>query len=219
MAKTANAENVKAAVVGPDYDAAIKLIRGEIAGDKKRTSSIGQAIGKAWKRIEQQFGMNRAAAQAFARVDEMAVETRTDYLRTFFNLCNRAGYGTFDDLVDRAEKASPERKPRAARSTETAAKPRRSADDAKPGPEGDTDLVDAGDASRRINLKTGWVQKHIGAGAGPEDVNWIDEREATAEEMAAERERVADFAPPVAGKPNLTVVGAPDALEPGQKPN
>lgn len=218
MAKPATADNVKAAMQGPDYDAAIKLIRGEIAGDKKRTSSIGQAIGKAWKRIEQQFGMNRAAAQAFARVDEMAAETRTDYLRTFFNLCDRAGYGSFDDLVDRAEKAPEKpatpRKPRA--SDPRPAAPKKSADDAKPGPDDDGDLLGP---DMRVNLKTGWVQRHIGAGAGPEDVNWLDVRQATDGELATAREKMADFDVPKAGKPNLQVVGAPDALEPGQKPN
>lgn len=45
----------------------------------------------------------------------------------------------------------------------------------------------------RVNLKTGMVERHPGGGADDDNANWIDVREALFDELAAERERIADF--------------------------
>jgi hypothetical protein len=45
----------------------------------------------------------------------------------------------------------------------------------------------------RINLQKGWIQ-FLPADLADEEPNWQDMREAKAEELAAERERQADFA-------------------------
>lgn len=62
--------------------------------------------------------------------------------------------------------------------------------DAPKGPENDEDLVAAADVASvtRINLKTGMVER-----LADDDTNWVDERLATPEELADERDSKADF--------------------------
>lgn len=107
MAKTANSENVKRDVEGPDYPGAIQLIRGPIAANRSETSSLGQENSTLFKRIDKQCGVHRGAAVSFAGIDKMPEDKRTDYLRSLLGLLKHAGYGNFNDLVDRAQVVTP----------------------------------------------------------------------------------------------------------------
>jgi hypothetical protein len=107
MARTANAENVKRDVEGPDYKGAIDLIRGPIRTNQSDSSSLGQENSTLYKRIDKQMGVNRGAAKAFAAIDGMAPEKRDDHLRSLLGLLKHAGYGEFSDLVDRAQSVQP----------------------------------------------------------------------------------------------------------------
>lgn len=103
MAKAANGENVARDVKGPDYVEAIKLIRGPIARNKSDSSALGQDNSTLYKRIDKNFGVHPGAAKMFAGIDAMQDDKRNDCLRSLFGLIQNAGFGKFDDLVDRAE--------------------------------------------------------------------------------------------------------------------
>lgn len=159
MAKTANSENVRRDVEGPDFKGAIELIRGPIARNKSDSSSLGQDNSTIYKRIDKQYGVNRQAATMFASLDGMQADKRTDVLRSLFGLVQNAGYGNFDDLVDRAERAASE-------------KPAATAE-AKPAlpdhPSDDSDLVKAGgeDPAPGEADGTAGAKAEIKVGRGP----------------------------------------------------
>lgn len=46
---------------------------------------------------------------------------------------------------------------------------------------------DGGGERERVNVESGLIQRHIGGEADDDDANWADVREATAEEIAAEK--------------------------------
>lgn len=104
MAKTANSENIKRDEEGPDFSAAIDLVRGRLRTNDSNQRSLAQDNSTLYKRIEKDHGVNSASAKDFARFDKMAPEKRTGHLRHLLGMLSRAGYDNFDDLVDRAEK-------------------------------------------------------------------------------------------------------------------
>jgi hypothetical protein len=114
MAKQANDTNVRRDEDGPDYDGAINLIRGQIRTNQSDINGLAQDQGTLFGRIDKQMGVNSKAAKAFAAIDIMAEEKRTDYLRSLLGLLGRAGYDKFNDLVDhmhRADGSAPAGKP------------------------------------------------------------------------------------------------------------
>lgn len=117
MAKTANSENLRREAEGPNWKETIDLIRGPIRSNGADTSKLGQENGTFYKRIEKQYGVHRGAAKDFAKIDLMAPEKRTDYLRSLIGLCRQAKFTEFNDLVDQAQapaKAKTKGKPAAA---------------------------------------------------------------------------------------------------------
>jgi hypothetical protein len=162
MAKTANSANVKRDIEGPDYKGAIDLVRGRIRSNQSESRSLAQDNSTLYKRIDKEHGVHTGAAKDFAKIDGMAPEKRTDYLRSLLGMLGFAGYDNFDDLVDRAQ---------------------------KPAPTGEgKDKVEALPADEvagedHVDLKTGMIVSADGK----------DVRDATPEELAAERDRIADF--------------------------
>lgn len=151
MARTANSENVRRDVEGPDYQRAVDLIRGPIRTNQSDASSIGQENSTLFKRIEKSMGVHRGAATDFAKIDKMAPEKRDDYLRSLKGMLKVAKFGDFDDLVDRAEKA-PDKKPDGeafdykAAAKKKPAKPAKGAEKVATPPEDGSDLAEAGGA-------------------------------------------------------------------------
>lgn len=107
MAKQANDENVRRDEDGPDYDAAIGLIRGQIRTNQSDVQSLAQDNSTLYKRIDKQHGVHRGAAKQFAAIDQMAPDKRTDFLRSLLGLLGHAGYDKFNDLVDQAQRPTP----------------------------------------------------------------------------------------------------------------
>lgn len=104
MARTANSQTIEREEQGPDFEGAISLIRGRIRTNQSEIRSIAQDQSTLFKRVDKEKGVHAGAAKDFAKIDAMAAEKRTDYLRSLLGLLNYAGYDNFDDLVDRAQK-------------------------------------------------------------------------------------------------------------------
>ena len=103
MAKAASDQNVRRDEDGPDYDGAILLIRGQIRSNQSESQSLAQDNSTLYKRVDKQHGVHRGAAKDFAKIDQMAEEKRTDYVRSLLGLLNHAHYDNFNDLVDQAQ--------------------------------------------------------------------------------------------------------------------
>lgn len=127
MANTANDASIRREEAGPDYVAAINLVRGKLRANDSDQRSLAQDNATLYTRIEKQHGVHKGAAKTFASIDKMAQDKRTDFLRSLFGLLGFAGYDNFDDLVDRAQRPSANAKP------DVQPKP---APDAEAGPEG-----------------------------------------------------------------------------------
>jgi hypothetical protein len=203
MAKAANSENIAKEDSNVDYVAAVELITTTVHGIESEQRSLSKDAADAWKRIED-LGVNKEGAKVFSKILKKPVEQRRDEFRTFINLAKAAGW--FDwlrDLVDVAEQGPEVQppQPKAAPGAPAPIKPEAAAP-----PSDDSDLVDAGTAAAagkepaelqtRVDLKRKWVQQVKPASrdkvAFDED-DWEDVREATPAELAAERERLADF--------------------------
>ena len=174
MARSATSENIARDEGGPDFQGAINLIRGKIRTNQSDSRSLAQDNSTLFKRIDKQMGVHPAAAKDFGKIDGMAPEKRTDYLRSLLGLLSFAEYDNFDDLVDRAQKPSGKKEGKAKAKEPAADKPA-AAPDALDGNEQPSDTVD---------LRTGMIV----------DPQGNDVREATPEELAEARERQADFA-------------------------
>lgn len=191
MAKPANSANIKRDQEGPDYQAVVGLVRGQLRNNDADQKSIAQDNATIFTRIEKTHGVHKGAAKTFYQIDRMSPEKRTDYLRSLLGLLGIAGYADFDDLVDRMQK--PGKNP-----VKTGGKP--AAKGAK------AEAPDALERQTRINLKTGWVQRvkeSTKDEAALVDEDWEDTREATPGELTAERERVADFDDAVSTEGNV----------------
>jgi hypothetical protein len=183
MARSANSANIRRDEQGPDFKAVVDLVRGRLRTNDADQKSLAQDNATMFTRIEKQHGVHKGAAKTFAQVDKMAAEKRTDFLRSLLGLLGIAGYDNFDDLVDRAQKPAgkpAKETPKPAGKGSKAQVPDALEGDNAPGLE-------------RTNLKTGMLERHIGGGADDDDSNWEDVREATPDELAAERTRLADF--------------------------
>ncbi len=98
MARRANRESVERGVNGPDFDAALAIIK-TIWTDQTESRTISGEIGAKWKRIEE-LGVNKVGAQMFNKIAKLEPDIRDDVLRTFLKLSK--SYGALDsrDLVD-----------------------------------------------------------------------------------------------------------------------
>lgn len=146
MAKAANSKNVERDESGPNYNATIKLIRGQLRSNDSDQRSLAQDNAEAYKRIEKDHGVHRGAAKQFAAIDKMAVEKRTDFLRSLLGLLGHAGYDNFDDLVDRAQRPAGKDSGSAAPKTP---KPAPDATDGA-GPEGKNGNISTADVDEEI---------------------------------------------------------------------
>ena len=215
MAQSATADSVSAADQGPDYEGALALMRGEIRQAKEETSSLGQNVGQAWKRIEKQMGLNRKGAQMFNGILFLAPDTQRDVIRTFMGLLRASKLDRFDDLVDRAEQAGqgetkPKPSPRKPGTPAPAAEaPTHPADDSDLAGEDDGAIDAGGDEGAAIDPGTATKPAEAAAGGGFDDKGEQKGFTATEDEWnAAEQAAAAKAKVDAAGKgrPKLAAV-------------
>lgn len=87
----------------PDFEAAAKVIRDDIATISTRSSKLNGDKSASWKRVQDEFHVNKAAAKDAAKIANMSEELQSEYLRSFFGLMKPLGIGVRRDLVDLAE--------------------------------------------------------------------------------------------------------------------
>lgn len=198
MVKSATPDSVNEGDGPPpniDYVAAVELIQTTIHGIESDQRSLSADAKDAWDQVEQ-LGVNKVGAQLFSKILKKPVDKRRDEFRTLINLAKAAGwFDWLDDLVDRAQTGP------VVKSAPQAPKP--VAPEGPKPPKDDKDL-----AGERVNLKTGWVQRVKEASRDKpalEDDDWEDIRQATPKEMAAERDRLADFDVDTGPKPEPEV--------------
>lgn len=194
-----------------DYPRAVEIIQTTIHALESDQKALSKDARDAWEDIEN-LGVNKKGAQLFSQILKKPVDKRRDEFRTLINLAKAAGwFDWLDDLVDRAQagpvvQAPPPAAPappKPAPAKAAAGKP--APPPAEPDPPADSrDLANAA-VPERVYLKTGWVQR-LKADA-PEGCDldnpdfWEDVRQATPAELAAERERMADFDDGLGGEP------------------
>ena len=112
MAKTARREDEEAQeIVQPDYEKALRIMRADIKPAEEQNAESRGHLSAAWKAIEDEAHVNKAAAKIFRKqVLESSVEKRDDFLRSLYGLMRAAHIGISRDLVDLAE-GSEERMP------------------------------------------------------------------------------------------------------------
>lgn len=104
----------------PDYAGAVALIRKEIVADKDDLAKIQGDLSASWKRVEDQFHVNKRAAKDAAKAYAMSEETQQDYLRGLWGMFNAFGIALREDLVDAAEGGTVATFPTKAGSTDSA---------------------------------------------------------------------------------------------------
>lgn len=105
MARKATAENAAKPAVGTnvDYNKALGLLDG-LDGKKSDLREIQGEMSGAWKRVEEECGVNKTAAKVFLNnVMKAAEDRQSDFLRSFFGLLRAKGINHPFDLVDAAE--------------------------------------------------------------------------------------------------------------------
>lgn len=88
---------------GPDFEGAAKLLRESIGGLRDEGRSIQGDLSAAWKRIENETGVHKAAAKAIMALVGKSEDYVSDFLRTFDGLRGAFNLGVATDLVDLAE--------------------------------------------------------------------------------------------------------------------
>lgn len=107
MAKTAKREDEEAQeIVQPDYEKALRIMRADIKPAEEQNAESRGHLSAAWKAIEEEANVNKAAAKIFRKqVLEASVDKRDDFLRSLYGLMRAASIGISRDLVDLAEGA------------------------------------------------------------------------------------------------------------------
>lgn len=103
MAERATADSVGAALDGPNYRAALNIIKTDIARAKQTQSKAGGEAGQAWTRIEK-MRVNKKGAQIAASIIAMEEALAHDVIRSLVNIVYYAGMLPTPDLVDIAER-------------------------------------------------------------------------------------------------------------------
>jgi hypothetical protein len=107
MAKAANASSVADSRRGPNYKAALSILRIEIPAQKTRVGKINGQIGEYYGKIEGSHKVNKAGAQIFMKLDAIEDDAeRADVFRSLMGLIMVSGWPVLGgDLVDQAQNA------------------------------------------------------------------------------------------------------------------
>ncbi|QTH19643.1 hypothetical protein HRJ34_14795 [Rhizorhabdus wittichii] len=103
MAEKASKERVASDLREPNFKGAIALIRKDFEDKKSRKARIDKDIGEMWGKVEG-YGVDRAAAKLFAKLEKMEEPERQSFMRSFNGLAQHADWpDVVVDLVDSAE--------------------------------------------------------------------------------------------------------------------
>lgn len=93
----------------PDFQRAISVLASSITPSEEEGASIRGDLSAAWKVIEKDCHVNKAAAKHYHSLARMSPEKRDDYLRSLYGLMQAGGIGISQDLVDQmGGEAAPE---------------------------------------------------------------------------------------------------------------
>lgn len=93
----------------PDFERAISVLASSITPSEEEGASIRGDLSAAWKVIEKDCHVNKAAAKQYHSLARMSPEKRDDYLRSLYGLMQAGGIGISQDLVDQmGGEAAPE---------------------------------------------------------------------------------------------------------------
>ena len=197
MAQAANPDSVNKDQENVDYVGAVELILTTIHGLESEQRSLSKDAQEAWGRIED-MGVNKEGAKLFSKILKKPVEKRQDEFRTFVNLAKAAGwFDWLNDLVDRAQTGIVGSSAPAAKAPQAPKAPTPVPAPAAPEPPADSRDLSNAAVPERVNLTKGWIQRlkadtPVDADMADYDF-WVDVRQETPQELAAERERRADF--------------------------
>lgn len=104
MARTAKKKDDEVEIVEkPDFDRAIKILKGDLNPLTEEGAKIRGDQAAAWKAIEKDCHCNKKAMKTVHALMRMDPELRDDYLRTLYGGMEAAGIGISEDLVDQME--------------------------------------------------------------------------------------------------------------------
>lgn len=86
----------------PDFRSAAGIMRQSIAASNDAKSKALGDLSAAWKRIEDDFHVNKKAAKQIMTMLNMSDATRDDYLRSLYGLMQEFNISISADLVDQA---------------------------------------------------------------------------------------------------------------------
>ncbi len=87
----------------PDFEAAAKLLKTAISNSNDAKQKALGDLSASWKRIEDNFHVNKKAAKDILKVAAMSAGTAQDYWRSFFGMMRAMGLGVSADLVDKMQ--------------------------------------------------------------------------------------------------------------------
>lgn len=87
----------------PDFDGAAKLLKSAIANSNDAKQKALGDLSASWKRIEDNFNVNKKAAKDILKIAAMGGGSQQDYWRSFFGMMRAMGLGITSDLVDKMQ--------------------------------------------------------------------------------------------------------------------
>ncbi len=87
----------------PDFKRAIRVMRNDIEPELESNAESRGNLSAAWKVVEKECHVNKAAAKDFNKLRTMSEEKRDDYLRSLYGLMKEGGVGISRDLVDQMD--------------------------------------------------------------------------------------------------------------------
>lgn len=87
----------------PDFDAAAKILLGEISKSGDVMQKSAGDLSASWKKVEDHCHVNKKAAKDALKIHKMSQASQQDYLRSLIGMFAPLGLGISRDLVDAAQ--------------------------------------------------------------------------------------------------------------------
>ena len=87
----------------PDYERAIRVLTNDVHPQSEKNAKARGELSGAWKVIEDDCHVNKAAAKLYFKLTGMSDEKKDDFLRSLYGLMQTGNIGISADLVDRME--------------------------------------------------------------------------------------------------------------------
>lgn len=103
MARTARKESEEVAEIkAPDFEKALRIIKNDVRPAEENNAEERGKLSGAWKAVEKDCRVNKAAAKLVNKLDQMSEENRDDFLRSLYGMMRAADIRISRDLVDQA---------------------------------------------------------------------------------------------------------------------